>query len=78
MYEKEKINLSKVECNNYCNRVLKSKYIWLKEVDKFAITNSIYNLDNACNRYMSNLGGKPKLKKRMRCNLIKLITLIII
>ena len=26
---------------------LKKEYIWLKEVDKFALTNSIYNLDEA-------------------------------
>ena len=44
--------------------MLKKEYLWLKEVDKFAITNSIYNLDNACKRYMSNLGGKPKFKKK--------------
>ena len=50
--------------NNKCNRELKAKYLWLKEVDKFAITNSIYNLDNACKRYMSNLSGKPKFKKK--------------
>ena len=43
--------------------VLKQKYLWLKEVDKFAISNSIYNLDNACIRYMSKLWSKPKIKK---------------
>lgn len=64
--------------NNKCNRELKKEYLWLKEVDKFAITNSIYNLDNACKRYMSNLGGKPKFKIKIECNLIKLITLTII
>ena len=55
---------AKFEKNNKCNRELKVEYPWLKEVDKFAITNSIYNLDNACKRYMSNLGGKPKFKKK--------------
>ncbi|UKI27856.1 MAG: hypothetical protein L6V91_04720 [Bacilli bacterium] len=33
--------------NNICNRELKALYLWLREVDKFAITNAIYNLDNA-------------------------------
>lgn len=55
---------SKIDKNNICNRKLKIEYPWLKEVDKFAITNSIYNLDNACKRYMNNLGGKPKFKKK--------------
>ena len=43
MYEKEKISVSKIDCNNYCNRELKKEYEWLKEVDKFALTNAIKN-----------------------------------
>ena len=39
--------------NNTCNRELKALYPWLKEVDKFAITNVIYNLDNTYKRYMN-------------------------
>ena len=56
--------ISKYNKNNKCNQELKKEYLWLKEVDKFAITNSIYNLDNACKRYMNHLGGKPKFKKK--------------
>ena len=26
MYEKEKISVSKIDCNNYCNRELKKEY----------------------------------------------------
>ena len=40
-YEKEKKLVSKTDCNNYCNRQLKKEYEWLKEVDKFALTNAI-------------------------------------
>ena len=40
-YEKEKKSVSKTDCNNYCNRELKKDYEWLKEVDKFALTNAI-------------------------------------
>ena len=54
--------ISKYDKNNKCNRQLKQEYPWLKEVDKFALTNVIYNLDNACKRYMNHLGGKPKNK----------------
>ena len=56
--------ISKYDKNNKCNRELKQEFTWLKEVDKFAITNSIYNLDNACIRYMNKLGGRPKFKKK--------------
>ena len=45
--KKEKISVSKIECNNYCNRELKKEYEWLKEVDKIALTNAIYNMDTA-------------------------------
>ena len=51
---------SKYTNNNACNRKLKTSYPWLREVDKFAITNAIYNLDNAYKRYMNKLGNKPK------------------
>lgn len=47
LYETEQKSLSKTDCNNYCNRELKKEYTWLKEVDKFALTNSIYDLDAA-------------------------------
>ena len=43
IYEKEKKSVSKTDCNNYCNRELKKDYEWLKEIDKFALTNAIYN-----------------------------------
>ena len=45
IYEKEKKSVSKTDCNNYCNRELKKDYEWLKEIDKFALTNAIYNMD---------------------------------
>ena len=46
-YEKEKKTVNKTNCNNYCNQVLKKEYGWLKEIDKFALTNAIYNMDSA-------------------------------
>ena len=50
-YEQEKKSLNKTDCNNYCNRELKPKYEWLKEVDKFALTNAIYNMDSADRKF---------------------------
>ena len=64
MYEKENKSLSKFDCNNYCNHILKSKYVWLREVDKFALTNCIYNMDNAYKKFFKENRGYPKYKSK--------------
>jgi putative transposase len=64
LYRTEKKSLSKIDCNNYCNRELKKEYPWLKEIDKFALTNSIYNLDNAYQKFFSEHSGFPKFKSK--------------
>ena len=56
VYEKEKKTVSKTDCNNYCNRQLKKEYEWLKEVDKFALTNAIYNMDAAYQKFFKEHG----------------------
>ena len=69
-YKTEQKNLSKTECNNYCNRELKKEFVWLKKVDKFALTNSIYNLDKAYQNFFrrvkqgENELGFPKFKSK--------------
>ena len=63
-YEKEKKPVSKTDCNNYCNRELKKRYEWLKEVDKFALTNAIYNMDCAYQKFFKEHAGYPKFKSR--------------
>ena len=40
-YKISKESMNKTSCNNYVNQVLKKEYEWLKEVDKFALTNAI-------------------------------------
>ncbi len=50
-YENEKRTISKTDCNNYCNRELKKEHEWLKEVDKFALTNAVYNMDAAYQKF---------------------------
>lgn len=62
IYEQEKKSLSKTDCNNYCNRKLKPQYEWLKEVDKFALTNAIYNMDSAYQKFFREHAGYPKFK----------------
>ena len=63
-YEKEKTSISKIDCNNYCNRELKKVYTWLKEIDKFALTNAIYNMDSAYQKFFKEHTGYPKFKSK--------------
>ena len=63
-YEKDEKFVSKTDCNNYCNRVLKKEYEWLKEVDKFALTNAIYNMDSAYQNFFKQHAGYPKFKSK--------------
>lgn len=63
-YEKEKKSVSKTDCNNYCNRELKKGHEWLREVDKFALTNAIYNMDSAYQKFFKEHAGYPKFKSK--------------
>ena len=64
LYEKEKKSMGKFDCNNYCNQVLKNEYEWLREVDKFALTNAIYNMDSAYQKFFKEHAGFPKFKSK--------------
>ena len=70
LYKTENKSLSKIDCNNSCNRELKKEYLWLKEVDKFALTNSIYDLDTAYQNFFrrikqgSDKAGFPHFKSK--------------
>ena len=64
LYETEKKSMSKMDCNNHVNRVLKHDYEWLKEVDKFALTNAIYSMDNAYQRFFKLHAGYPKFRSK--------------
>ena len=64
VYEKEKKSVSKTDCNNYCNRELKKEYEWLKDVDKFALTNAVYNMDSAYRKFFKEHAGYPKFKSK--------------
>ena len=63
-YDKEKESLSRIDCNNWKNRVLKQEYQWLKEVDKFALDNSVYNMDSAYQKFFKEHTGYPKFKSK--------------
>lgn len=63
-YEKEMKSVNKTDCNNYCNRELKQVYDWLRKVDKFALTNAIYNMDFAYRKFFKEHAGYPKFKSK--------------
>lgn len=63
-YELQKESMNKTSCNNYCNQVLKKEYEWLKDVDKFALTNAIYNMDSAYQKFFKEHTGYPKFKSK--------------
>ena len=64
VYETKKESMSKIDCNNYVNRILKKEYEWLKEVDKFALTNSVYNMNSAYQKFFKEHTGYPKFKSK--------------
>lgn len=63
-YEKDKESMNKIACNNYVNQILKNEYEWLIEVDKFALTNSVYNMDSAYQKFFKEHTGYPKFKSK--------------
>ena len=64
LYETEKKSMSKIDCNNFVTQNLKKEYEWLKEVDKFALTNSVYNMDSAYQKFFKEHAGYPKFKSK--------------
>lgn len=63
-YETEKKNMNRTACNNYCTQVLKPQYEWLRDVDKFALTNAIYNMDSAYQKFFREHAGFPRFRSR--------------
>lgn len=63
-YNDNKESMSKFDLNNYCNQTLKKEYEWLKEVDKWSLTNSIYNMDSAYQKFFIEHTGYPKFKSK--------------
>ena len=64
LYESEKKSMSKFDCNTYCTQVLKKEYEWLKEVDKYALSNAVFNMDSAYQKFFKEHAGYPKFKSK--------------
>ncbi len=65
-FKSGKKHMSRIDANNYVNRTLKKEYDFLKEVDKFALTNAVYALANGYKRFFQKEGGHPKFKNKHR------------
>ena len=55
---------SKIDMNNYCNRVMKNDDTYLRDVDKYALTNAIFNAISAYKNFFERRTGYPKFKSR--------------
>lgn len=70
LYRSGQKGIGRTGCNNHCNRVLKQEHGWLKEVDKFALTNAIYALDDAYRNFFrsckagNNTFGYPRFRSK--------------
>lgn len=63
-YEESKKTMNKFDCSNYCIRVLKKEYEWLKEVDKYSLGNSVFNMDSAFQKFFKEHTGYPNFKSK--------------
>jgi putative transposase len=64
-YKKNKLPWNATRWNNHCNQVLKDQHTWLKEVDKFAITNVLIHLAAAYkNCYVDHNSNPPSFKSK--------------
>lgn len=64
LYENENKNMNKFSCSKYVTQVLKKEFEWLKEVDKYALTNSVWNMDTAYQNFFVLHSGYPKFKSK--------------
>lgn len=64
LYKTEKKNLGKMASATWMTQNLKSQYTWLKEVDKFALTEAVFNLDVAYQRFFKMGAGFPHFKSK--------------
>lgn len=62
LYETKKESMSRIDCNNWKNRVLKVKYEWLQEVDKYALDNAVINMYFAYQKFLKNILDSLNLK----------------
>ena len=63
-YKNGEKHLSKLSANNYCTQHQKKEFVFLKEVDKFALNNAIFHLADGFDKFFKRRGGYPKYKNK--------------
>lgn len=63
-YELERKRLNKYDSKKYMITILKKQYEWLTEVDKFALENSVFNLDSAFQSFFKGYTNYPRFKSK--------------
>lgn len=63
-YKAGKKHMSAFDCIKDLNRNYKPTTEWLKEPDKFALANAVFDLSDAYDRFFKGLGGHPQFKKK--------------
>lgn len=64
LYQTQEKSMSKFDCSEYVNKVLKPQYEFLLEPDKFSLINSVWNMDNAYQKFFKEHAGFPRFKSR--------------
>ena len=68
VFRNQKRYIGKFECAKYMVDILKSEFKWLREVDKYSLQNSIFDMDIACQKFFKKQGGFPKFKSKHERN----------
>lgn len=58
--------LSKLKSNEFATRTLKKDYDFLKEIDKFAVSNAVFHLADAYDRFFKKQNHFPKFKSKRK------------
>ena len=56
--------ISKFDCNAYCTQILKEIFPWLRDVDKFAISNAVFQANTAYVNFFEKRAAHPKFKSK--------------
>lgn len=64
LYQTQGKSMSKFDCSEYVNKVLKPQYEFLLEPDKFSLINSVWNMDAAYQKFFKGHAGFPRFKSR--------------
>ena len=65
-YKDGESHLSKLKSNEFATRTLKKDYDFLKEIDKFAVSNAVFHLADAYDRFFKKQNHFPKFNSKRK------------